>query len=240
MIKAILFDFNGVIINDEPLQMKAYQEILAKEGIALSEEDYYSCLGMDDKTFIEAAYRRTDKRPETNKVLEITQAKTNRWRETIATEVSLFEGVEDFIKKMAQDFALGIVSMARREEIEYVLERANLSGYFSTVVSAEDIKECKPNAECYLRGFNAIDAYRMSNSHLPMVHSECLVIEDAPPGIRAAKAAGLKALGVTNTVSARDLREAGADAIAKNLDDWMPETMRLVFDNTGTQAVRLH
>ena len=240
MIKAILFDFNGVIINDEPLQMKAYQEILAKEGIALSEEDYYSCLGMDDKTFIEAAYRRADKRPETNKVLEITQAKTNRWREIIATEVPLFEGVGDFIKKMAQDFALGIVSMARREEIEYVLERANLSGYFSTVVSAEDIEQCKPHPECYLRGFNAIDAYRMSRSHLPMVHSECLVIEDAPPGIRSAKAAGLKALGVTNTVSARDLREAGADAIAKNLDDWMPESIRLVFDNTGTQAVRLH
>jgi phosphoglycolate phosphatase len=240
MIKAILFDFNGVIINDEPLQMKAYQEILAKEGIALSEEDYYSCLGMDDKTFIEAAYRRADKSAEANKVLEITQAKTNRWRETIATEVPLFEGVEDFIKKMAQDFALGIVSMARREEIEYVLERANLSGYFSTVVSAEDIEQRKPHPECYLRGFNAIDAYRMSRSHLPMVHSECLVIEDAPPGIRAAKAAGLKALGVTNTVSARELREAGADAIAKNLDDWMPETVRLVFENTGTQAVRLH
>ena len=58
MPSAILFDFNGVIINDEPLQMKAYQEILAKEDIALSEEEYYSCLGMDDKTFIEAAYRR--------------------------------------------------------------------------------------------------------------------------------------------------------------------------------------
>src|SRR5687768_9678706 len=144
MINATLFDFNGVIINDEPLQMKAYQEILAKEGIALSEEDYYSCLGMDDKTFIEAAYRRADKSAEANKVLEITQAKTNRWRETIATEVPLFEGVEDFIKKMAQDFALGIVSMARREEIDYVLELANLSGYFSTVVSAENIEQCKP------------------------------------------------------------------------------------------------
>lgn len=240
MIKAILFDFNGVIINDEPLQMKAYQEILAKEGITLSEEDYYSCLGMDDKTFIEAAYKRAGKRAEANKVLEITIAKTNRWRDMIAKEVPLFEGVEDFIKKMAKDFALGIVSMARREEIEYVLEKTNLSGYFSTIVSAEDIEECKPHPECYLRGFNAIDEYRMSRSHLPMVHSECLVIEDSPPGIQSAKSARLKALGVTNTVSAQELREAGADAIAKNLDDWMPESVRLVFDNTGTQAARLH
>ena len=73
-----------------------------------------------------------------------------------------------------------------------------------------------------------------------MVHSECLVIEDSPPGIQSAKSARLKALGVTNTVSAQELREAGADAIAKNLDDWMPESVRLVFDNTGTQAARLH
>lgn len=240
MIKAILFDFNGVIINDEPLQMKAYQEILKDENIPFSEEDYYSCMGMDDATFVEEIYRRAGKKPETNKVLEITQVKTNRWREMIASEVPIFEGVDDFIKKMAQDFALGIVSMAKREEIEFVLEQTNLSRYFSTIVSAEDIEQCKPHPECYLRGFNAIDRYRMSQSGLPMVHSECLVIEDAPQGIRAAKAARLKALGVTNTVSAGELRAAGADAVAKNLDDWMPESIRLVFDNAGTQAARLH
>lgn len=240
MIKAILFDFNGVIINDEPLQMEAYQKILKDEGIELTEKDYYSCLGMDDKTFVEAAYQRAGKKPETNKVLEITIAKTNHWREAVAREVPLFDGVENFIKKMAQDFALGIVSMARREEIEYVLEKTDLRRYFSIIVSAEDIAECKPHPECYLRGFNAIDAYRMSRSHLPMVHSECLVIEDSPPGIQSAKAAGLKALGVTNTVSAQKLREAGAGAVAKNLDDWMPESVRQVFDNAGTQAARLH
>ena len=61
MIKAILMDFNGVIVNDEPLQMRAYQEILAAEGIALSDEHYYSCLGMDDETFVGAQYKPADK-----------------------------------------------------------------------------------------------------------------------------------------------------------------------------------
>ena len=240
MIKAILMDFNGVIIDDEPLQMKAYQEILKDEGLELTEEQYYASMGMDDRTFLENVYQRADKKPEANKILEITQAKSNRWREMIASEVPLFEGVENFIKKMARDFAVGIVSMARRDEIEYVLDRANLSRYISAIISANDVEQCKPHPECYLRGFNAIDAYRMSRDGLPMVHSECLVIEDAPQGIRAAKAARLKALGVTNTVSAEQLREAGADAIAKNLNDWMPESIRQVFDNTGTQAARLH
>jgi beta-phosphoglucomutase len=229
MIKGILFDFNGVIINDEPIQMRAYQEILGKEGIALTEEDYYSCLGMDDKTFVEAAYERADKKPETNKVLEITLAKTEKWREIIADELPLFEGVVDFIKKMSNEFALGVVSMARREEIEYVLEKAGLRDCFSIIISAEDVENCKPHSECYLKGFNALDSYRIKREHLPMVHGECLVIEDSPPGILSAKNAGLQALGVTNTVSAEELRAAGADAVTKNLDDWMPESARLVF-----------
>lgn len=229
MIKAILFDFNGVIIDDEPVQMRAYQEILGKEGIALTEENYYSCLGMDDKTFVEEAYRRADKKPETNKVLELNIAKTAKWREMISDELPLFPGVVDFIKKMERDFALGIVSMAKREEIEFVLDQSGLRDCFSIIVSAEDVTNCKPDSECYVKGFNALDSYRIKQKHLPMVHGECLVIEDSPPGIEAGRNAGLKTLGVTNTVPAEDLRAAGADAVTRNLDDWMPGSVRCVF-----------
>ena len=229
MIKAILFDFNGVIINDEPIQMKAYQEILKGEGIELTEDEYHSCHGMDDKTFVASAYERAGKTPETNKILEITTAKTNRWRDFIADELPLFPGVTDFIKKMANDFALGIVSMAKREEIEHILDKSGLREQFAVIISAEDVENCKPNPECFLKGFRQIDSYRIKRRHLPMVHRECLVIEDTAAGIRAAKAAGLQALGVTNTVTAEVLREAGADSVTKNLDDWMPETARRVF-----------
>jgi beta-phosphoglucomutase len=229
MIKAILFDFNGVIIDDEPLQMKAYQEVLAKEGIALTEEQYYECLGMDDKTFIEAAYARAEIEPEANKILEITQAKTNRWRDFIANDVPIFPGMVDFIKKMANEFELGIVSMARREEIEYVLERTGLKDCFAAMVTAEDVTVCKPDPQCYRAGFRLIDAAHTRKKHLPITHGECLVIEDSPQGIMAARNADLMALGVTNTVSAEELREAGADAVAKNLDDWTAESIRLVF-----------
>ena len=207
MIKAILFDFNGVIIDDEPIQMKAYQEILKAEDITLTEEDYYSCLGMDDKTFISAAFQRAGK----------------------TDDLPLFAGADNFIRKMAREFTLGIVSMARREEIEYVLERANLKDCFATIVSAEDVSACKPNPECYRIGFRQVDAEHTKHKHLPITHNECLVIEDSPQGILAAKNADLKTLGVTNTVSEAEMRKAGADSIAKSLDDWMPETMRLVF-----------
>jgi len=230
MIKAILMDFNGVIINDEPIQMRAYKEILKGEDIELTEEQYYSCMGMNDRVFLEAVYKKAEKEAlPADKIENLMTLKTARWREEIDKELPIFEGVENFIRKMEKDFALGIVSMARREEIEYVLEKANLRGSFSAIVSAEDAVECKPNPECYHKGFNKIDAARTRGGSNPIVHSDCLVVEDAPQGIMAAKRAGLKALGVTNTVSADRLREAGADAVTKNLDDWMPGSIRGVF-----------
>ena len=229
MIKAILMDFNGVIIDDEPLQMRAYQEILKSEGIDLTEENYYECLGMDDRTFIETAYKRSGKEFTADKITEINDAKTANWREIVDEDIPLFEGVENFVKKMSKDFALGIVSMARRGEIEYILEKTGLLGHFSAIVSAEDVTICKPDPECYVKGFSIVDAIRTSRGHHPITHGECLVVEDSPPGIVAGKRAGLKTLGITNTVSAEKLREAGADAVSKNLNDWMPDAVRLVF-----------
>lgn len=229
MIKAILLDFNGVIINDEPIQMKAYQDILAKENIALSEADYYSCLGMDDATFIREAYKRAGREPETNKVLEIALAKTERWRELVANSVPLFDGMENFIRKMANEFTLGLVSMARREEIDIVLAATDLAGFFAAIVSAENVSACKPDPECYRQGFAMLDSYRTARGHLPMTHNECLVIEDSPPGIKAARAADLPTLGVLNTVSEAEMRAAGADWIAADLNDWMPDSVRRVY-----------
>jgi beta-phosphoglucomutase len=229
MIKAILMDFNGVIINDEPVQMRAYQEVLDGHGIALTDADYYASLGMDDRTFVTAAYGRVGKTVENGRIDEIVAAKSAKWKEAVTAELPLFPGIEDFVEKMARDFTLGIVSMSKLHEIEYVLERSGLGQFFSTIVSAEDVSNCKPDPECYRIGFRQIDAIRTSSEHLPLTHSECLVIEDSPPGVASARNADLPALGVANTVSADELRAAGAGAVAFDLRDWMPESIKLVF-----------
>lgn len=229
MIKALLFDFNGVIINDEPIQMRAYQEVLKDDGIDLTEEDYFSSLGMDDRTFVHAAFARGKKKADPARVEAIVAAKSAKWKEMVTAELPLFEGIEGFIEKMFREFTLGIVSMAGRSEIEFVLEKSGLAKYFSTIVSAEDSSKCKPDPECFRTGFRQIDAVRTAQGHLPMTHGECLVIEDSPPGVAGARSADLPALGVTNTVSADRLREAGAGAVATDLRDWMPESIRLVF-----------
>jgi HAD superfamily hydrolase (TIGR01509 family) len=184
---------------------------------------------MDDRAFVEAAYERVGRKPEGNKVLELTQHKTQKWRDIMADGVPLFENVENFIRKMASELSLGIVSMSGRPEIDYILEQTGLAGCFDVIVSAEDVSECKPDPECYRIGFRELDLARTRNGHLPMIHSECVVIEDSPPGVQAGKAADLPVLGVTNTVDAEKLRDAGADWIARDLNDWMPESFRRAF-----------
>jgi HAD superfamily hydrolase (TIGR01509 family) len=229
MIKAILFDFNGVIIDDERVQMKAYQEILQADGIELSESDYFACMGMDDEAFIRANFDRCGKSLSEARLAEISLAKTARWRELLAKEIPMIRGAEDFIRLASREFALGIVSMAKLEEISFVLETAGLLKFFAVIVSAEDIENHKPHPEGYLKGFSKIDSFRIKHGHLPMVHGEILVVEDAPQGIAAGRAAGMKTLGITSAKPADVLRASGADAVSADLRDWMPDSVRRVF-----------
>ena len=229
MIKALLMDFNGVIINDEPIQMQAYKEVLGAEGVEVTDESYLASLGMDEAAFVRNAFAIRDKKCDEKRMRELIAAKQTVWRTMIDKELPLFEGMAGFVEKMSHEFSLGIVSMAPIQEIDLVLDKAGLSKFFTIIVSAEDVLNCKPDPECYRLGFKRLDAARTMLGHLPMTHGECVVIEDSPPGVQAAIAADLPALGVTNTVDAPALRAAGAGAIAKDLRDWMPESIRLIF-----------
>jgi len=229
MIKAIFFDFNGVIIDDEPLQMEAYQEVLREQEIVLTESDYYSALGMDDKTFVRAAFERANK-PLTDEVLKTTlEAKGVRHRQFIEDELPLFHGVVTFLKASSRSFSLGLVSMATRAEIEYTLNRARLSPVFSVMVTAEDVNECKPAPDCYRIGLEKLNERRLDNRDPPLLPGECLVIEDSPPGIESGRAAGMRTLGVTNTVTETKLRAAGAEVVTPSLADWTVDAVKHVF-----------
>jgi phosphoglycolate phosphatase/beta-phosphoglucomutase len=228
MIKAIFFDFNGVIIDDESIQMKAYQEVLRGHEIDLKEEWYMSALGMDDRTFVQAMFERA-KKPLTNPVLEtVLNAKVDLHREMI-TELPLFPGVLTFLKACAREFSIGLVSMANKAEVGYVFERANLTPLFSIIVTAEDASVCKPAADCYLAGLRKLNEKRQHERKLPLLASECLAIEDSPPGIQSARTAGMRTLGVTNTVPAEALRAAGAEVVTASLADWTPDAVKLLY-----------
>lgn len=237
MIKAIFFDFNGVIIDDETIQMKAYQEVLRGHEIDLTEEWYMSALGMDDRTFVKAMFERA-KKPLTDPVLEtVLGAKTDLHRRMIEDELPFFPGVLTFLKATSRHFSLGLVSMANKAEVGYVFERANLSPLFSIVVTAEDASVCKPAPECYLAGLTKMNEKRQRERQLPLLASECLAIEDSPPGIQSAHAAGMRTLGVTNTVSWDALHTAGAEVVTGSLADWTVDAVHRVYAvNPATNA----
>src|SRR6185503_9272490 len=228
MIRAIFFDFNGVIIDDETIQMKAYEQVLKGHEIALTEELYFGALGMDDKTFVRSMFEHA-KKPLSDPLLEeVLGAKTDLHRQMIE-ELPLFPGVLTFLKSASREFQLGLVSMANLTEVSYVFQRANLTPLFSVIVTAEDASVCKPAPECYLAGLMKLNKKRQHDRMLPLLASECLAIEDSPPGIQSARAAGMRTMGVTNTVSDSALRDAGADVVTKSLADWTVEAVKLVF-----------
>jgi beta-phosphoglucomutase len=230
MIQAIFFDFNGVIIDDEPLHMKAYQEVLAAEGITLTEEIYMTMLGMDDLTFVRTAFERAGKPLNDENAKAVIAREAEAHRKMIEGELPLFAGVVTFIKAASRHFQLGVVSMASRAGIDYVLRRAKLDGAFTVVVSAEDAYACKPDPCCYERALVLLNEKRREARKLPLLAKECLVIEDSPPGIQSGRAAGMRTLGVTNTVSEEALRAAGANVVTHNLADWTVDAVHHVFD----------
>lgn len=232
MIQAVFFDFNGVIVDDEPLQMKAYQDVLGREGLTVTEADYFGSLGMDDRAFVRAAYERAETELTDEVLGRVIEAKTVAHRKLLEGELPLFPGVVTFIKALKRGHSIGLVSMARRTEIDHVLERAALTNYFDTIVSAEDATACKPDPSCYNNGLDFLNRRRGEAHVIPLRPDECLVIEDAPPGIQSARAAGMHTLGVTNTVTDKALREAGADSVTRSLADWTPDAVHHVFDTS--------
>lgn len=229
MIQAIFFDFNGVIIDDEPIQMTAYQEVLRDYAIELTEADYYSAMGMDDRTFVRAAFARTQQELSAETLQSVLDAKLVRHRQLIENELPLFPGVVTFLKSAARVYSLSLVSMASPAEIEYVLQRANLQQLFSVIVTSADVNVCKPAPDCYQIALQKLNDKRTANGKLAIGANDCLGIEDSPPGIESSRTAGMHTLGITNTVTAGLLRAAGAEVVSASLADWTTDAVRHVF-----------
>ena len=229
MTQAIFFDFNGVIINDERIHLKAYREILSSEGVELSDADYFASLGMDDVAFVRAAFARSNK-PLTDGLMRgVIEREHAMHREMIKDDLPVASGVVAFIRELARHYDLGIVSMAERSEIDHVLSLAGISEQFSVVVNAATDLNHKPAPDCYERALSLLNSRRRADRKLPLLASECVVIEDAPPGIKAGRGAGMRTIGVTTTVAEKALRDAGADIVTSNLSDWNADAVHHLF-----------
>jgi len=229
MIRAIFLDLNGVIIDDEPIHLHAYREALAEVSVTLTDEDYFASLGMDDPTFVRAAFSRASQRLTDDIMHAVIAREAELHLESIKDELPLAPGIVTFLKMAQRSFELGLVSMAERVEVDYVLGRAGVEKLFAVIISAEDVSACKPDPACYRLALERLNEQRRERRELPLLARECLVIEDSPPGIAAGRAAGMRTIGVTNTVAEAPLRAAGADIVTPNLADWSVDAVRHLF-----------
>ena len=208
MLSAIIFDFDGVIVNSEPLILKLTQEMAAQEGWTVTSEEYYrDYLALDDRGIVEHLYRTHGRPIDLAHRDRLVAWKAHAYQEAIRNGLPSLPGAVEFVRRVAQQFPLAIASGSLRSEVEYLLARLGLRESFQVLATAEDFEQSKPHPEVYLKalaGLQQIAAFR----NAPLEPARCLAIEDAPGGVDAAHAAGMKCLALTHTRPAQELRNA--------------------------------
>lgn len=215
MLRALIFDFNGIIVDDEPIHFQLFQKVFGEEGIVLTEDAYYArYLGFDDRGAFETGFEDQGRPLDTVKLQELIDRKARYYQDAIRNHVAIFPGVKNLVTTLAPKLPLAVASGALRHEIETILATAQLLNYFKTIVSAEDVTRGKPEPEIFLK---ALTALNVQHSGKPIAAADCVVIEDSKEGIRGARRAGMKCLAVTNSHPAELLGDA--DAVVKSLEE---------------------
>lgn len=205
-LAALIFDFDGVIADTEPLHFAGFRQTLAEVGISLTETDYYAnYLGYDDRGCFITALTAHRHPVDPAALAQLMQRKSHAYLESVKDHLVIFPGVREFVREAAAVYPLAIASGALRHEIEVILEQAGLRKEFLHITSAEDVIRGKPDPQPFLQ---ALAALNRQCGDQAITAGSCLVIEDSIPGIRSAKTAGMKVLAVTNTHTIRDLHEA--------------------------------
>jgi HAD superfamily hydrolase (TIGR01509 family) len=222
VLKAIIFDFDGVLADTEPIHFLMFHQVLEEEGLPLSERDYYSkYVGLDDKGCFQAILSEHGRSAPLGTIRRLVERKAAMLLAHLQTNLVIFPGVVEFVTTAAARRRLAIASGALRHEIEYVLEAAGIRKPFEHITAAEDVQTGKPDPEGFLHALRHLD------QKAPVRATECLVIEDTIAGIQAAQAAGMRCLAVTNTYPADQL--AMADAVTSTLKGYDLESLERRF-----------
>ena len=213
MIRAVVFDFDGVIANSEPLHFRAYRDVLAECGVSLTESAYYErYLGYDDVGAFKAIGSDAGHSFSEQDIVDLVSQKSVRLEELEHVGSVLFPGAREAITRLAAAWPVAIASGALKAEIVRVLDHESLRAHVPIVVSAEDTAESKPDPAPYLR---AVDLLAVGVPALSP--SQCVAIEDSRWGLLSARTAGLRTIGITHTYAAADLTDT-ADIVIEHLD----------------------
>ncbi len=200
VLKAVLFDFNGVIINDESIHHKSLEELLLSENLSLQGRELWQVsVGQSDRTCLREILKLRGRFVTDEYLDKLVVKKASIYRQRLQQLVTLpiYPEVIQFIDKLhVSGYKLAVVTGSVRSEAELVLKQAEIDRYFDTVVTGDDISESKPDPEGYLL---AVTRLNQLNSALHLLPSECLAIEDTFSGIQSAKSAGIQVVAIANT-----------------------------------------
>ena len=223
MLRAIVFDMDGVICDSEPSHLRAFQRVLQEAGIRLTDQDYYDrYLAFDDRGCFQAAFEAQGRTLDPPTMHRLLAQKARYFDEAMKDGMTIFPGAETFVTKAAEKYPLALASGARRLEVEYVLKKAKVRGCFTAVISADDVQRGKPDPESFLAALRLLNERRLKGSAI-VAPRECLVIEDSRHGLAAAHQAGMKCLAVTSSYKAEEL--SAAELVVEGLVGLRLETL---------------
>ncbi len=203
MLRAVIFDFDGVITDSEILHFRSFNQVLAQHGIEITVKDYYKdYLGLTDLDLLNLLVNKGLLELDDEGIKNLAKQKEQVFEKLAQTEGRIIGGVRDFLEMLKDNsIRMAICSGALLAEIEMILEEARLRSFFEVIVSAEYVKKGKPNPEGFLLTLQRLN----EKSRTPVLPSQCIVIEDSHWGIEAAKAAGMHTIAITNSYDAEQL-----------------------------------
>jgi beta-phosphoglucomutase len=208
LLRAIIFDFDGVIVDSEYVIFKLTQQMAAQEGWTVAEDEYFrDYLALDDRGIIEHLYQSHGRPVDTQRRDELIEWKFRAYQEIIRNGLPPMPGAIEFVKKAAALCPIAIASGSLRVEIEHLLSKLGLRELFSALATADDCARSKPDPEVYLRALERLRQLPSLGSQ-PLAAAECLAIEDAPLGVVAAQKAGMKCLAIAHSRPLEELRHA--------------------------------
>jgi beta-phosphoglucomutase len=221
MLKAIIFDFDGVLVDSEQLHHQAFNNIFAKFNLQISTQDYFDrFLGLSDKELLQVVAKERNLSLTGQQFKQLLTEKARIFKKLAETQAPVIAGVPQFLKMLSENkIPMAICSGALLGEIELILKGANLRDFFDVIVSAEQVQKGKPDPEGFLLALKLLNKKTAPKIKPPVVSKieppDCIVIEDSRWGLEAAQAASMHPIAVTNTYAADYLRPA--DKIIANL-----------------------
>ncbi len=226
-LQAIVFDFDGVIADSEPLHLRAFQRTLDADGLPLDAEEYYArYLGYDDVGLVRALARDRNVAMTDAQVEALVARKAAVLQELLHGGDVIFPGAAAFIRAAAAEVPLAIASGALRHEILTMLEAADLARFFSVIVAAGDTPENKPSPAPYVLAFERL--CRHAGRGLEARRS--VAIEDSRWGLESAHGAGLRCVGLTTSYPAGEL--PGAELVVGGLQDLTIQALNRLVGST--------